>query len=258
MRKTLAILVLSLQLLAVAAYACSGGFVFYQSVEIEPGVFKVSRGNGSHLWPESPVLDSVGIYRSSDLKSRIEGIISANELVFIGELDSVIGIGQPLLVDPGIVPDFVLSGPNATLPVFFARIKVDTVIKGILSEGSYWFKGQRVGSTCDINPALLKGLKFMNYSDNLDSTSDLKIDFTQNFCSNCPQALSFDGRYFRFREFPAMTMDITMLYPDYPATGILGSRYPKVPLRRDFRLYSPDGRIVPQEIMRKHPMPVLR
>jgi hypothetical protein len=247
---------LTVALGAGAAPACTGFTYHLKSEELEPGVYRVLRGSGSFALPGAPQeYETIGIARLSDFKTYLEVIISNHSLVFIGAIDSVIGNGMQDPVVPGLVPHFTLA-PLMSVGVY-ARIQVDTILKGTLPANPFWILANPVRSSCHGN--FHKTGKFLNFSNKLDSLSDLKVSTLANFCANCPTAHWFDGRYLRSPEFPVLALDITQLYPDYPATSVHRRSVPVIPLRLDGKAYRPDGRTVPAaKAGRKTALPLLR
>jgi hypothetical protein len=244
------------------SFACSGTFYYLRGEEIEPGVFQVFRGQGLLASPGGdPPLEPVGISRVSDFKTHVANLIASNELVFIGAIDSIIGDGLTSASAPGLVPDVVLAPEYAaqTYGIFYARLKVDTLIKGSLPSRHFWFKGYGYGSSCNVPMHVYKAGRFLNFSNTFDKMTDLKLPKYSSFCSNCPVAHWFDGRYLRSPDFPVLRLDITEIYPTYPATGILRRG---VPWRRSAgsgKAYQPDGRRVEETKMgHKTPLPVLK
>jgi hypothetical protein len=240
-----------------ASFACSGTSYFLKGEETEPGVFNVLRGYG---WPASGAsLETIGTSTIAEFKAHVGNIMASNSLVFIGAIDSIIGDGRTSASAPGLVPDIVLAPPHPgqTYGVFYARLKIDTLFKGSLPSKHFWFQGYGYGSSCAVYLPFWKAGKFMNFSNGLDSMTHLRLPKFESFCSNCPTAHWFDGRYLSSPDFPVLKLDITSIYPTYPATGILR---PKAPARFGAptgKAYHPDGRRIEGPTGRKTPAPLL-
>lgn len=242
------------------AFACSGTAYFLRGEETEPGVFTVLRGYG---WgPVGEASEVIGTSKTADFKAHVANIIASNNLVFIGAIDSVIGDGLTNASAPGLVPDVVLAPPYAgqTYGIFYARLKIDTLLKGSLPSRHFWFQGYGYGTSCNVTPFLYKmGGRFLNFSNGLDSMAHLKMPRYSTFCSNCPVAHWFDGRYLYSPDFPVLKLDITTIYPTYPATGILRRPAPARPFRISEKTYQPNGRRVEEaKTGRKPPVPLLK
>lgn len=257
-------LVIMLALGAGGSFACSGGFITLQGSEFAPGEYYVLRTQGWIAGPSIPA-DTIGISRIADMRDHLDSVIQANPLVFIGRIDSTIGNGVRDTTVAGLIPDYVLLprfmyAPGNPGPGFYARIQVDTVLKGNLPSRAFWVRGYLSPNSCTLG--ISAGSRFLNFSDALDSISDLKINVDEDFCEGCPEAHWFDGRYLRSPDFPVLSMDIRELFPEYPVAvrgDRPGSRVPRrVPGKAD-ESWRPDGRFVPDNAKPgKNPAPRLR
>ncbi len=245
------------------ALACSGTSYNLQGQLVAPGVYEVNSYPGWLLHPTNPGTPTpVGTFTVDGFRNHIQGLIAANELVFIASIDSIImkNFGSQDTAIPGFTPDFVLKGqlqyPGA--PGFYGRMQVDTVLKGTLPSKAFWFRGHPNGTSCDVNLEFLKFGKFLNYSNKLDSMPDLKISMWESFCGNCPRATTFDGRFFWSPEFPTVPLDIRELFPGYPVALSGPAREFRPPLRAPGPAYRPDGRAVPESGAGRSPVPLVR
>jgi hypothetical protein len=231
--------------------------------EIAPGEYRVLRGPFSFVIPGSTyAYDTLGVSKVSDFKTFIQNVIDTSDLVFIGHIDSTIGDGLTNVTAPsGVVAAVTLfrtSTADTSYGKFYARLTVDTLIKGRLPSKSFWFKAFGYGSSCNVYPSEYQmGGRFLNFSDKFDHISDLKMPKYSTFCTNCPVAYWFDGRYLRAPEFPVLALDITSIYPSYPATSITRRTSNVAPWKPIGKGYRPDGRIAPKS-GRKSAVPVFK
>lgn len=245
------------------ALACSGNHYRLKGEEIGPGVYQVYSASGFWPLPDSSVQwRSEGISRVADFKAQMDSLISVSNLVFVGSIDTVVGDGLHNAAEPaGIVPQTVLlrsTASDTTYGRFYARLKVDTLIKGTLPSSLFWFVGYGYGSSCNVNLQDYRGGRFLNYSNAFTNMSDLKMPRYSSFCVNCPTAHWFDGRYLRSPDFPVLALDIREVLPGFPVSLQGATPRVQVPLRRDGKRYSPDGRIVPEKSVHKRTVPALR
>jgi hypothetical protein len=245
--------------------ACSGTSYRLRGEETAPGVFNVLRTIGSMEAPGFPdQWDTVGTSKMSDFENSLDSLLTHNNLVFIGHIDSVIGNGLTnATAPPGIVPMAVLyrgSTSDTSFGRFYARLAIDTLIKGSMPSMRFWFEAYGIGSSCNVYPSAYIGGKFLNFSDDFTSIQDLKMPMFSSFCVNCPSAYWFDGRYLRSPDFPVLRLDITTIYPSYPATSIARRTANVVPWKPVGKAYRPDGRIAPEasESGRKSAVPVFK
>jgi hypothetical protein len=251
---------------ALGAGAASACTIFSTAVRydtISPGVVAITYG--SEVNPG--VRDTVRISRHSEFKAHIQSLVGANALVFIGAIDSM--IQTPPGVDtviPGLTPDLDLSSQFDTMPYntsLYMRFRIDTLMQGALPGKMFWVRTRYVQTMCDGSYLGFKNRVFLNASDNLMQLSDLKLDASLAmylYSPPFPSAHWFDGRYLVSPNFPGLRLDITELYPDYPATSVYRRNVPMSPLKLDGKAYRPDGRVAPEnpELPRKSPVPVFR
>jgi hypothetical protein len=128
------------------------------------------------------------------------------------------------------------------------RLQIDTVLRGTFpsSQRPVWLKVYGGAATCTVPFSQYLGKSFFNASSGFSTASDLHVAFEVfPWWDPYPDAHWFDGRYLVSPEFPGLKLDITDLFPDYPAVGIVRHTMPAVPFKPDGRGYRPDGRIVP-------------
>jgi hypothetical protein len=257
-------LILFIALAFEAALACSGSSYMLRGEEIQPGVFQVSRASGYFPPPGPQSYEPIGTVTMAEFKHHFDTVLANNALVFIATIDSVVEAGFPPNPTPIELPDpdFVLSSIwMHSSGEFYLRLSIDTLIKGTLPSKLVWLKGYRNGTSCGTFFTGYKGLRFLNYSDHLDTMPDLKLSEWESFCANCPRANTFDGRYLRSPEFPVLSIDIREVLPGFPVSLNSSMRTPiKVPLRSPGKAYLPDGRTAPSDdqVQRKAPVPLLR
>lgn len=247
------------------AWACSGTSYRLKGEEIQPGIYQVYSASGFWPLPDSSVQwRTEGISRMTDFKAEMDSLISASKLVFIGSIDTVVGDGLLNASAPtGVKPSFKLyrRGPDDTAyGRFYARINIDTLIKGALPASRFWFEGYGYGSSCNVNLMEFMQGKFLNFSDDFTSMDDLKMPNFSDFCMNCPGAYWFNGQHLRSPNFPVLSLDIREVLPGFPVS--LSGPKPRVqiPLRLHGRAYRPDGRVAPsgESGKSKRPAPFLR
>ncbi len=262
MLKLIAILTL---LCANISLACYLEYYFLKSEQVEPGVYRVLKGAGFFEEPGSSTnYDTVGLSRTSDLKASLDSAIQVSSLVFIAEVDSVIENhpGNPTPLPSNLpTPTFELASEFESFSEgeFYVRLKIDTVLKGTLPSSHFWIRSWASQWSCGTSYSDFISTRFLNFSDQLDSLPDLKLSMFSNDCVNCPYAYTFDGRYLRSPDYPVLRLDITELFPDYPATSVFRRHRPAVPLRPDGRAWLPDGRRVSEDVgSGRGPVPVLR
>lgn len=174
-------------------------------------------------------------------------------------MDTVIPVMEPALA---LYPQHGFG--DTARYVFYARLNIDTLIKGNLPSNRFWIRGYGLVHTCDVTSARLSQLvesrsRFLNFSAKFDNMADLGIDMAENFCSTCPNLHQFDGRYLRSPDFSVLQLDIQDLFPGYPVDHTaLDATPPKirVPLRAPGPAYLPDGRVVPEG--KRSAVPLLR
>src|SRR5690606_38768049 len=129
-------------------------------------------------------------------------------------------------VPPGLVPDLDLASSTDTLPLSFRlymRFHIDTLMKGALPGKTFWIRTRVALSSCDGSYQGLKNRAFLNASSGFMNLADLKLNIslsTGAYSPPFPSSHWFDGRYLVAPDFPGLRLDITELYPDYPATSV--------------------------------------
>lgn len=254
---------MALAVIASVAGACSGEMYHLKGEQTEPGVYNVLRRTVPFELVGGPTPTLMGVSRMADFREYFQKLVADNDLVFIGDIDSVIGDGMRDTIVPGLIPDIVLAPqyPLQTWGGYYARLKIDTVIKGSLPSAHFWFKGYGNGTSCDVSVQMYKWWgRFLNFSDKFEKMSDLKLSSYASFCSNCPQFHAFDGRFLYSPEFPVLTLDIREVLPGYPVALDRPRNSSIVPWKPGKKAYQPDGRTVPEapKSGRKSAVPVLK
>ena len=247
-----------------AAQACSFVYSQIRYDTLETGVVRVVRiTSGENVRHEYvTTYDTLGISRTSAFQDKLRSYLQDSSLVFIGTVDLVLQFHNAAdTVVPGISPTFVLrtsEGGTWERWPFFARIHVDTVLKGTLPS-QFWIRSSQSGTSCDLSVLAHRGKPFLNVSNGLQKPSDLKLSTFMNPYDNFPSAHWFDGRYLVSPDFPGIRLDITEVLPTYPATGLLRRGVPLRPANVSGKTYQPDGRRV-QDVNtpRKTPLPLLK
>ena len=247
-----------------AAQACSFVYSQIRYDTLETGVVRVVRiTSGENVRHEYvTTYNTLGISRTSVFQDKLRSYLQDSSLVFIGTIDSVIQFHDAAdTVVPGISPAFILrASDGATWErwPFFARIRVDTVLKGTLPS-QFWIRSSQSGTSCDISVSAHRGKRFLNVSNGLLKPSDLKVPTFMNPYNNFPTAHWFDGRYLVSPDFPGIRLDITDVLPTYPATSVLRRGVPWRPTNISGQTYQPDGRRVQGvNTPRKTPLPLLK
>lgn len=246
---------------AVAGFACTITPTPVRYDTVSPDVVAVTTavtGEPSHR-------DTILVSRRDAFVSHVQNMIEANTHVFIGRIDSIIqGAPGHDTVPPGLVPDLELSSYADTVSFasrYYLRFRVDTLMKGTLPGKTFWVRTRAALTTCDLSYQAMKGRVFLNASTGFTDLSDLKLDVSWEaiaYTPSFPSAHWFDGRYLLSPDFPGLRLDITEVYPDYPATSVR-HRAGAVPAwRPEGKAYLPDGRAAPSGPDRKIPVPVLK
>lgn len=251
-------------LLAVGvALACSPMDATFKIDTLSAGVVQVVETSWTTNMTTSPptrVQKSqmiYGPYRQVDLKTHLAGLMGDSALVFIGRIDTL-NYDSTAVLEPSVTLTPQYSGSGSVYAWFRARVQVDTVLRGVLPNKTFWVKTHVLNSAmCGSTWTPFLNKPFLNASTGLTSTADIKLPYSlvASFSSG---AYWFDGRHLVAPGFPGLRQDITEIFPDYPATGIVGSRSPKYRASSDGKLYHPDGRVVPEGTNRKYPVPLLR
>ncbi len=243
--------------------ACSFVYSQIRYDTLEAGVVRVVRiTSGENVRHEYvTTYDTLGISRTSAFQEKLRSYLQDSTLVFIGTIDSVLqfqSAGDTVV--SGISPTFVLRASqtdNERWP-FFARVRVDTVLKGTLPS-LFWIRSSQSGTSCDLSVSVHRGKAFLNVSNGLQRPSDLKLSAFMSSYDNFPTAHWFDGRYLVSPDFPGIRLDITEVLPTYPATGVLRRGVPWRPANLSGKTYQPDGRRVQNlDAPRKTPLPLLK
>jgi hypothetical protein len=238
----------------------------YQFQELEPGSVRLVRitqtimpaPGGGYVMDT----DTLGIYSLADFEASVRSAFRDSALVFLGKFDSLIypGSGATRLPDIVLVPAPTEGyRPDSVL----IRLQIDTILRGTFPHGArpVWLRVFGGFASCGVPFSEYLNKPFFNASSQLVTMADLHVDFaTFPGWDPYPDAMWFDGRYLSAPGFPGLRLDITKLYPEYPATGIVARRYmPVVPWKSGAKGYLPDGRVVPgSESDRKTPLPVLK
>jgi len=254
---------LSLTMAAAAAgVACT---VFPTPVRydtLSPGVVVVTHASQA----DSSQRDTVVISRYAEMKAHVEALLAESGLVFIGRIDSTITIPPDSDSVPALSPDPIDLSTEWDTASFaselYLHLRIDTVMQGTLPGKSFWVHARQNITTCDnIHPT---GKSFLNASNGMTRLSDIKVRLEPSgYSPPPPSAHWFDGRYLTSPDHPGLRLDITELYPDYPATSIRSPRSPRSPGDGagswGGRAYLPNGRQVPNAPDgQKIPVPVFR
>jgi len=207
--------------------------------------------------------DTSAVTTLSGFKSWFENAVLDSGLVFIGRLDSILEFYAPGdTTQTHLTPVVVLrdTGILAGRWPYYARVRVDTVFKGSLPAKTFWIRGSTQGTSCDQDLTYSLHKPFLNVSNGLNRNADLKIPkFLWPHYDIIPKAHWFDGRYLVSPAFPGHRLDITSVYPEYPATSLVTPRSLPKPFRVDGKAYRPDGRVAPSEISPSNaPVPLLK
>lgn len=229
----------------------------YEYVDLGAGVTHVNRitywfPTGSRT--STPVADIT----REQLRSHYQGLLQDSALVFLGRIDSVIQLPAGDTSNP-VTPWRRLTR-DSTAPAnrffrFYARIRIDSLLRGSLPHPSFWIEGERP-EACSFKWEDFQGKTFLNSSSGLSKMTDLKLDLGGR---TLPTGYWFDGRYLTTPPFYGVRLDITEVMPDYPATSLLMTR------SKRFRQgtpagasYQPDGRRVGESFRGRSALPELR
>lgn len=202
---------------------------------------------------ETPKLDVT----RAELQAYYQGLLRDSALVFIASIDSVIQLGSGDTAKP-LAPWKTLAADSMSgrrYFRFYARVKVDTVLKGSLPS-AFWIEGKRQ-EACQFDWKTFKGKGFLNASGAFEKMTDLKVDLARSLDAQ-RAAHWFDGRFLSTPPFYGVRLDITHVLSDYPATGIAPRRPAFVRPAASGRSYLPDGRAARALDARTHPVPVLK
>ena len=247
---------------AGVGFACTIPNASYRIDTVSPGVTRVIQTNYSGYIPNQTVISEQvrGPYLQSDLKIYLSAVLRDSAVVFFAHIDSIVNDTNAV-----VTPEVVLTSPYSTQGQgavsewVRVRIRVDSLLRGTLPGRTFWVKTHMLNSAmCGTRWDHLKGRTFLNAAGGLSVTDHLKLpySFTLPLYND---AHWFDGRYLVAPDFPGLRLDITELYPDYPATSVVPRRLPPLaPLRPDGKIYRPDGRTVNPDVAPKSPMPLLR
>ena len=250
-------IVLTMLFAAGMSQACSFLFSQVRFDTLSPGeVRAVQATQTTNIMTMQPEwrYDTLGVYRLVDFRASLEADLRDSALIFIGRVDTI-------AYDTTFAPTpLVVLGPSDDFPSrpFYARLIVDSLFKGSLPAKIFWVKARMPSHSCAFS--WRTGRAFLNVSNKLEITSDIKQPTTDPGPRGhyIGTAQWFDGRYIVSPKFPGLRLDITELYPDYPATSVVPRRLPPLaPLRPDGMIYRPDGRVAP-EGKSSFPLPVLR
>ena len=249
--------VLTLLLAAGISQACSFLWSEVRFDTLSPGVVRaVQSTETTDIRTMQPVWrhDTLGVYRQSDFRASLQADLRDSALVFIGRVDTIV-------YDTGFTPTPLIElGPSDAFSSwpFHARLTIDSLLKGTLPAKTFWVKAHLPTHSCAFSWRTKRA--FLNVSNKLELTSDIKQPTTDPGPRGhyIATAQWFDGRYIVSPKFPGLRLDITELYPDYPATNVTPRRLPPAPLRPDGKLYRPDGRSVGPDAASKSPVPLLR
>jgi hypothetical protein len=240
-------------------YACTLPNASYRLDTVSPGVTRVVQTNYSGYMPNQTVTGTQvhGPYLQADLKAYLTAILRDSALVFLARIDSIVPDSIPVAPQIALTP--LYDGQGAVHAWVRVRVRVDSLLRGTLPHRTFWIRSHILNSAMcgggDWTHFL--GRTFLNASGEFSSLGNLKLPYFSSYIFG--PAHWFDGRYLVAPEFPGLRLDITELYPDYPATGIVQRTAPLVPGKPGVKAYLPDGRVVPAaKSGRKTPLPVLK
>lgn len=263
MMKSLKLMVAAPLLTVGVAFACSPIDATFKIDTLSAGVVQVVETSWTTNMTTSPPTrvqkgqTIYGPYRQTDLKTHLAGLMGDSALVFIGRIDTL-NYDSTAVLAPAVALTPQYSESGSVYAWVRARVQVDTVLRGSLPSKTFWIKTHFLNSAmCGTTWDWFLNRTFLNASSGLVSTADIKLPYMLGapFSSG---AYWFDGRHLVAPGFPGLRQDITEIFPDYPATSIVGSRNVKYRASSDGKLYHPDGRVVPKTTNRKYPAPLLR
>jgi hypothetical protein len=243
-----------------AGYACSPLNASFRLETPSPGVTQVVQTNYSGYMPNQTVASTQvhGPYLQADLKAYLTTVLRDSALVFLARIDSIVPDSIPVAPQIALTP--LYDGQGAVHAWVRVRVRVDSLLRGTLPHRTFWIRSHILNSAMCGGGNWTGFLRrpFLNASGEFSSVGNLKLPYFQSSIYNA--AHWFDGRYLVAPEFPGLRLDITELYPDYPATGIIARHSePIVPLKQVGRAYLPDGRVVPAaQSGRKTSLPILK
>jgi hypothetical protein len=241
-------------------FACTIPNASYRLDTLSPGTTRVVQTNYSGYIPNQTVVGEQvhGPYLQADLKAYLTAILRDSALVFIARVDSIVPDSTPVAPEIALTP--LYDGPGAVFAWVRVRVRVDSLLRGTLPHRTFWVRSHILNSAMcgGGNWTGFLGKPFLNASGEFSTLGNLKLPYFQSIFLN--HAHWFDGRYLVAPNFPGLRLDITELYPDYPATSVYRRGVPVIPLRLDGKAYRPDGRTVPEGTGedRKSPVPILR
>ena len=208
------------------------------------------------------VRDTIAVSTPSAFKAFLQASVLDSGLVFVGRIDSVIerqnsdpnSVGSPTgdTVVAGLTVSLTLNPFDTTVQgsrnyPFYARLRIDTVARGILPSKSFWIKGYR-SPGCPVSYNQYKDKRFLNLSGGLASMKDLKIPLTYSRylmdSDIIPDAHWLTAQYLVSPKFPGLRIDIREVIPAY-VVGIKGRPIVRAPQKAEGKSYLPDGRYIP-------------
>jgi hypothetical protein len=238
--------------LASAVFPCSPSPMRYYVDTLSSTEVRVWREPGA-VRPR----DTVGIFKAGDFQSYLYDARQDSALIFIGVLDSVVVDDTSAASSTYKV---LAHDPNGDTWVSL-KVRVDTLISGVLPQKTFWVKARfsLIETTCGIGYARFLGIPFLNISTGLDRLADLKLSNSifGNLASIPALASWFDGRYVVSPQFPGLRVDLFDTFDNGP-TGVLRRGISLRPAARTGKSYQPDGRRVPENPVRKTPLPLLK